>query len=155
MKAKDATSFTLAHQLMTFTHKRMKISYKHFLALLCGACYLFSPALFANTLHFKGIEDLSEQEIGYVVFKQLCQEMGLKVDIELLPANRAERAVSAGLAAGEIMRIYSYGENNDQVVRVPTPYYALKTTAFALANNDEARDLLYKLEQANVGIVRG
>ncbi|WP_394130695.1 substrate-binding periplasmic protein [Shewanella maritima] len=141
MKANRASKLTLLCKIL--------------LGLVCGLFSLFSSALLSNTLHFKGIENLSEQEIGNIVFNQICHEMGLKVKVELLPANRAERAVASGLAAGEIMRIYSYGETNDQVVRVPTPYYSLKTTAFALTNNSQATDLLPKLEEANVGIVRG
>ncbi|MBR9728810.1 substrate-binding periplasmic protein [Shewanella intestini] len=109
----------------------------------------------ANTLHFYGIENLSEQEVGKMVFEEICLQLNLKVRVTLLPADRAERGVLLGNAAGEIMRIDSYGDNKTNVVRIPTPYYSLKTTAFSLTTNLQNQALVHQIEQANIAIVRG
>ncbi|BDX05482.1 ABC transporter substrate-binding protein [Planctobacterium marinum] len=84
----------------------------------------------ATTYHFVAIEHLVEQEIGKIVLPQIYERAGIKITIASLPGKRAEFEATSGLRNGEIMRIYSYGEENPTVRRVPTPYYYLQTMAF-------------------------
>ncbi|NKF49060.1 transporter substrate-binding domain-containing protein [Shewanella sp. WXL01] len=115
----------------------------------------YSAVSKTESLQFNGITDLSEQQVGKIVFKQISQQLELPVEVELIPAKRAEREVNLGDAAGEIMRIYAYGVDNSNVIRVPTPYYSLKTTAFALKDNPHAQRLVNNINQANIGVVHG
>ncbi len=84
----------------------------------------------AEEYHFASIENLVEQEIGRVIIPEIYQKLGIKVSITPLPGNRAQREASNGTKDGEIMRIWSYGNENPSTIRVPTPYYYLETMAF-------------------------
>ena len=95
------------------------------LALLCIASNSF-----AESYHFVSIDKLIEQEIGRVVLPQIYDKLDLSITITPLPGKRAQFEVTSGSRDGEIMRIYSYGEENNTVIRVPTAYYYLETMAF-------------------------
>ena len=82
--------------------------------------------------HFAAIENLAEQEIGKIVLTRIYQELGLNIAITSFAGNRAQHEANSGLKAGEIMRIWTYGTENKNLMRVPTAYYSLTTSAFKL-----------------------
>jgi ABC-type amino acid transport substrate-binding protein len=98
--------------------------------------FTFSPFLFAKEAplfeHYKfaSIKHLIEQEIGRLVLPQIYQNIGLRIIVDALPGNRAQYVANSGNYAGEIMRIWSYGDENKNTIRVPTPYYYLETMPF-------------------------
>ena len=99
---------------------------------------------------FAAIEHLIEQEIGKIILTAIYQELGLKINITSYSGNRAQYAANSGQKAGEIMRIWSYGAENKNLIRVPTPYYSFITSAFTLRNSainiTKAKDLTgYKI----------
>ena len=99
---------------------------------------------------FAAIEYLIEQEIGKIILTAIYQELGLKINITSYSGNRAQYAANSGQKAGEIMRIWSYGVENKNLIRVPTPYYSFITSAFTLRNSTinitKAKDLTgYKI----------
>ncbi|WP_223271736.1 substrate-binding periplasmic protein [Colwellia hornerae] len=60
---------------------------------------------------------------------------------------------NTGQNNGEIMRIWTYGDENKQTVRVPTPYYYLQTMPFSLVSrqiNIVNKDDLKKYKLAKV-----
>jgi ABC-type amino acid transport substrate-binding protein len=89
----------------------------------------------AEEYHFVSIENLAEQEIGRIVLTRIYASMGIDITITPFPAKRAQMLAITGRSVGEIMRIYTYGEENPTVRRVPTPYYYLETTAFIKPNS--------------------
>ncbi len=77
-----------------------------------------------------------EQEVGRVIIPKIYEKLGLTVTITLFPGKRAQAEATSGAKDGEIMRIFTYGENNPTVVRVPTPYYSLETMGFVKKGSD-------------------
>ncbi len=109
--------------------------------LVCGLVVLlcfFTSTVNANSVkaknkadfHFAAIERLVEQEIGKIVLTEIYQQLGFSIEISSFSGNRAQFEANSGQKAGEIMRIWSYGAENKNLIRVPTPYYSLVTAAF-------------------------
>lgn len=126
--------------------------------LLFGAFILsFSFFATAKGYHFASIEKLIEQEIGRIVLPKIYEKVGIDITISPLPGRRAQYVASSGELDGEIMRIWTYGDENPNQIRVPTPYYYLETMAFFLADNDikiESADDLQKYTIAKVSGVK-
>jgi len=104
---------------------------------------------------FASIEYLFEQEVGRVVLPQIYLQLGIDIDITPLPGNRAQYVVNSGSFDGEIMRIWSYGDENSTSLRVPTPYYYLETMAFVRTDSGIKITQAEDLKQFRVGRVRG
>jgi polar amino acid transport system substrate-binding protein len=66
----------------------------------------------------------------------MCQRLGIEVIVIPLPANRAQQEAVYGDTDGEIMRIWSYGIDNPDMIRVPTAYCYLQTGAFIDKDSD-------------------
>jgi hypothetical protein len=129
-----------------------------FLAMTSVSIFAQLPINSANNLHdrtatiaqyyhynFASIELLIEQEVGRIVLKQVYKNIGLNISITPLPGKRAQYAANLGNKDGEIMRIWTYGDENPNSVRVPTPYYYLETMPFVLQGSDikiETREAL-------------
>jgi hypothetical protein len=84
---------------------------------------------------FASIEFLIEQEIGRIVLTQLYKNIGIDISTSPLPGKRAQYVANSGVKDGEIMRIWTYGVENDNTIRVPTPYYYLETMPFVLEHS--------------------
>lgn len=84
----------------------------------------------AETYHFVSIENLAEQRIGKIIIPRIYKKLNKQVTITPLPGKRAHKLAKSGIKDGEIMRIFSYGVENKMLIRVPTPYYHLKTMAY-------------------------
>jgi polar amino acid transport system substrate-binding protein len=106
---------------------------KRILFLTMIYLFLCTPA-FAETFHFASIEKLIEQEVGRLIIPEFYKKLGIQVTITPLPGKRAQSMAVSGQKDGEIMRIWTYGEENKTVFRVPTPYYYLETMAFIKKN---------------------
>lgn len=101
---------------------------------------------------FAAIEHLIEQKIGKIALTQIYQALGLNINITFYSGNRAQYSANTGQKAGEIMRIWTYGAENENLIRVPTPYYSFITSAFTLKNRaisiTKANDLTgYKISR--------
>ncbi|QTL35198.1 substrate-binding periplasmic protein [Pseudoalteromonas viridis] len=99
---------------------------KKYLLLLLLLCNKAS----AGPLQFVSINYLIEQEVGRLVLPQVYHKLNVSIVITPYPGKRAQQLVRSGKRHGEIMRIFSYGEENPHTIRVPTPYYTLETMAF-------------------------
>jgi len=91
---------------------------------------LLSSFSAAQEYHFVSIEKLIEQEVGRIIIPEIYKKLGIKVTISPLPGKRAQSEAVSGELDGEIMRVWSYGEENPTTIRVPTPYYHLETMPF-------------------------
>lgn len=109
----------------------------------------------SNKYEFASIEYLIEQEIGRIVLPQIYQNIGIDITITPLPGQRAQFAANNGSKDGEIMRIWSYGDENVKSIRVATPYYYLETMAFTLKESAILIRSKEDLKNHRLAIVRG
>jgi hypothetical protein len=95
---------------------------------------LIEPENPLKTTHynFASIEYLIEQEVGRIVLPQIYKNIGIEITVTPLPGQRAQFMATTGEKDGEIMRIWTYGIENKQTIRVPTAYYYLETMPFSL-----------------------
>ncbi|MGY5452850.1 substrate-binding periplasmic protein [Agarivorans sp. MS3-6] len=115
-----------------------------------------SSALKATeSVHFAAIEHLFEQKVGIAVLNTVYNKLGISLKVSSLPAKRAQSAAVNGLVDGEVMRVWSYGEQTANMIRVPTPYYSLESTAFYLSTKKASVATLSDLSNCKVAIVRG
>ncbi|MCF6433945.1 transporter substrate-binding domain-containing protein [Pseudoalteromonas sp. MMG022] len=110
---------------------------------------------FAQQYHFAAINHLIEQEVGRIVLTEVYQQLGIQITITPLPARRAHYKAAMGSYDGEIMRIYSYGEETPSVTRVPTPYYYLETMVFTRKDSGIVINTANDLSRYQVVKVRG
>ncbi len=115
----------------------------------------FTMTAWATSYHFAAIEHLAEQEVGKIIITAVYKKLGYDIEISSYPGKRAEHDASKGIKDGEIMRIWTYGDQNPSLVRVPTPYYYLVTTAFI--RKDTQVEIYSKADLAKyrLGRVRG
>lgn len=85
---------------------------------------------YAQQYHFAAISNLYEQEVGEIILTDVYRRAGLEMKVTRMPGQRAIREATSGRVDGEIMRIWSYGIEHPELVRVPTSYYFLETMAF-------------------------
>jgi ABC-type amino acid transport substrate-binding protein len=109
----------------------------------------------ANKYEFASIEYLVEQEIGRIVLPQVYQNIGITIDISPLPGKRAQFEANVGKKDGEIMRIWTYGDENSKSIRVPTPYYYLETMAFILKGSNINIRQKRDIAKYRLGKIRG
>jgi len=127
---------------------------KHFYAFL--AILLFSANCAAQDYRFVSINYLAEQEIGRIVLPQIYKNIGLDISITPYPGKRAQNEAAKGTDYhGEIMRIFSYGNENTNTIRVPTPYYYLETMAFVKTNSPLTILNAEDLKDKKIAKVRG
>ncbi|GIU42683.1 ABC transporter substrate-binding protein [Shewanella colwelliana] len=104
------------------------------LALLLSPVFAADAPLQPN-YRFASIEYLLEQELAREVIPLIYRGLGFSVEVLPLPGNRAQYAAVSGKLDGEVMRIWRYGEEHPTMLRVPTPYYYLKTMPFVRADS--------------------
>jgi polar amino acid transport system substrate-binding protein len=92
---------------------------------------IFPSLCNADEFKYASIEGLFEQKVGEIVLPKIYQKLGLNISIISMPGKRAQMEAIMGRKDGEIMRIWTYGIENPNMVRVPTSYYHLETMAFA------------------------
>jgi hypothetical protein len=105
--------------------------------------------------NFASIELLIEQEVGRIVLTQIYKNIGINITVSPLPGKRAQCSANSGIKDGEIMRIWTYGEENLNTIRVPTPYYYLETMPFVLKNSDILIEQQQDLAKYRLTKIRG
>jgi hypothetical protein len=106
-------------------------------------------------LNLASIELLIEQEVGRIVLPKFYQNIGITVEVTPLPGKRAQHAANSGYQDGEIMRIWSYGEEALNTVRVPTHYYYLETMPFVLKSSGIVIESRQDLAKYRIAKIRG
>ena len=110
---------------------------------------------YAADYSFASIARLIEQRVGEIVLPKIYEKLGLKISVDPLPGKRAQLMATTGKLDGEIMRIWSYGEENPTTIRVPTPYYQLETTAFVRKDSGIHVRTRKDLKRYKIAKVRG
>ena len=99
-------------------------------AVAFGAAAFAGLQASAQDFQFASIEKLIEQDVGRVIMPKVYEKAGYSISITPMPGQRAQQEATTGAKDGEIMRIFTYGEENPTTIRVPTPYYYLETMGF-------------------------
>lgn len=128
----------------------MKILSFFFLFLL-----FLSVRVSAQNLVFARNEKLAEQEVAEIILTNLYKNIGIDIRVEPLPPARAHTQTVYGVYAGEVARIYSYGTEYPQFIRVETPYYYLTTVAFFRKNTKITVKDRDDLKKYRIGIING
>ncbi|UTF51907.1 transporter substrate-binding domain-containing protein [Desulfomicrobium sp. ZS1] len=120
------------------------------LLILC-----YNVALAGGNYTFVRIESLAEQDVAENILTHVYKKTGMDINIIAFPGKRANLEVTTGRADGETSRIYNYGEINTNLIRVPTPYGTLETSAFALKEKKLVIKSIEDLKNFRIAIVRG
>ncbi|UJF21211.1 substrate-binding periplasmic protein [Shewanella sp. OMA3-2] len=116
---------------------------------------LLSSFSHAEEYHFASIESLFEQQVGQIVLPEIYSKLGIDITITPMPGKRAQRAALYGKTDGEIMRIWSYSEENPTMLRVPTAYYQLETMAFVHKDSNIVLKSKVDISKYNILKIRG
>ncbi len=126
-----------------------------FLVSFFSILFISIPPLLAADYNFVSVANLGRQDVAKIILTKIYQKANLKIDIASMPGNRAHKMAVSGEKDGEILRIWSYGQNNPTVIRVPTPYYNLQTVAFGKKNNNIQISAVADLKKYRLAKVRG
>jgi hypothetical protein len=137
------------------------MSWIHCLLLLFALSITAGATTIKNTMNntadieFAAIEGLVDQKIGKLILTDIYQELGLKIQIMSFSSNRAQYEANFGPKAGEVMRVWSYGDINKNLIRVPTPYYSITTSAFSLKKSAITINNIHDLKGCKITRLRG
>lgn len=109
----------------------------------------------ATDYNFVSIVGLYEQQVGEIVLTELYKKLGIEISVQPMPGKRAILEAESGRMDGETMRIWSYGVEHPNTLRVPTPYYQLETMVFHIKDSDIKIKSKQDLEKYSVLKVRG
>ncbi|KZN45025.1 substrate-binding periplasmic protein [Pseudoalteromonas luteoviolacea] len=123
--------------------------------LIAAFFLLFTQPLYGQTYHFVSINYLIEQEVGRIVLTEVYKQLNIQITITPLPGKRAQFEAQTGLKHGEIMRIFSYGDETPTTIRVPTPYYSLETAVFVRTDSNVNIKTAADLHKYHIVKVRG
>jgi hypothetical protein len=127
---------------------------KKYIALIFLVLYSL-PGYCDQPLKFASIEHLAEQEVAAKILCSIYERLGIQISIEPMPGKRAHIECVSGNYDGETARIYSYGNSNPTLMRVPTPYSNLDTTAFALKSKNISIKSKDDLKKYKIVVIRG
>lgn len=125
---------------------------KSLLTILTFLLFFTAHKTLASRLELVSIEGLAEQIAGKQVLREIYNRLNIPIDITPRPAKRAIYETSLGSKDGEILRIWSYGDINPTLIRIPIPIGYIETQAFA------HKDFQFNLKDKNkytYAIVRG
>ncbi len=104
---------------------------------------------------FVRIENLLEQIVAEKIICEVFKKAEIPIEIESYPAKRANILASSGDRDGEIARIWSYGEVNPTLLRVPTAYSSLETAVFCKKSKNIIIKNKNDLKSYRIAVVRG
>ena len=125
------------------------------LLLCCLVWFLGSSAAQGQALRLAANERLAEQFVASRMLRVIYAKAGLNLEIEPMPAARANLETIQGRRDGEIARIAAYGERNPTLIRVDPPYYQLTSRAFWLKSRNATVKDRTELRHYSVGAIRG
>jgi len=108
-----------------------------------------------ETLEFAAIENSPIQDVAILVVEKIFQRIGKPITVERLPAERARSYVYQGIKDGEVLRVYDYGEQNLDALRIPTPYYEVKTISFVEKHSELQINTVSDLYPYRIAKLRG
>lgn len=85
----------------------------------------------ASKMEIVRIEGLAEQIVGEKIIREVYRRLDIPIVIHAMPARRALYESRQDGKDGEMLRIWSYGDTNPALVRIPIPIAYIETQAFA------------------------
>lgn len=113
------------------------------------------PACSAEEYRFVSISGLYGQEVGEIILAEVYKRIGVDIKVSRMPGQRAVIEATSGRVDGEVMRIWSYGVEHPELIRVPTSYYFLESVAFYRKGSGIQVDTVEDLAKYSVLKVRG
>jgi len=125
------------------------------LLLLTISLCIFPNITFSTEFTFSAIDSGRNQKVAAKVLEHVYQKIGHSIVIQSAPAKRAEFSAMSGRTDGEVMRVWDYGVNKTELIRVPTPYSALKTMVFTRTDNNISIKSVADLKDFHIAKIRG
>ncbi|MEL7637198.1 MAG: transporter substrate-binding domain-containing protein [Anaerolineaceae bacterium] len=123
-----------------------------FLALVLYVGVAFSQSTKCQIAYIEGVGD---QDVAIKILGDVFKQAGIPVAFKALPGDRAKAMAIEGTMDGEAARIFSYGEKNPMLLRVPTTYYGLETTAYAKKTSNILIKNKQDLDKYKIAVVKG
>lgn len=126
-----------------------------FLCIILLLIFLMMPvAIYSRErIVLASMEGLSSK-IGIKIITEAYQQIGIEVDVRVVPSERALRIANMGLVDGLATRIWAVGELYLNLVRVPVPVKKLKGVVFTKDLRFEVRNW-ESLRPYKIGILIG
>jgi polar amino acid transport system substrate-binding protein len=142
--------------LLLKTNMEKKMFYNYLLSVCAVVAALFPGSAWSQTTyHFASIASLADQEIAAKMLIPTLKNGGIDIDVEPMPGERARVEATIGRKDGDLGRIFSYGEHNPTMIRVPTPYATNDLVAFALKSKNISVKSKADLAKYKLAIIRG
>lgn len=124
--------------------------------LLCFLIISFYPssATSKETLEFAEIANTPNQVIGGKILQFIYAKLNIKAKIIPLPGSRASFESNKGTLSGEVLRIYSYGEQFPNLIRIEPEIQYIQPTVFS-KNENILINGWDSLSKYRIGIIRG
>jgi ABC-type amino acid transport substrate-binding protein len=106
----------------------------------------------AETLKLITIENAYTPQISAEVLIELYGDLGYELELYSFPSLRAEISAKSGNFIGEASRVWKYGEDNSEMIRVPTPITYIETSIFYRVGNEITINTLNDLSKYKVAI---
>ena len=119
--------------------------------------FLFFKVDYANgneTFDFAKVADTPDQAIGGKILEVIYSKLHIKANIISYPGSRASEEASKGRIAGEVHRIYAYGEQHPTLIRITPAINYIQPTVFSKNINIKI-DGWKSLSKYRIGIIRG
>lgn len=118
--------------------------------------FIFNTSLAETkvTLDIAKIADTPDQDVGAKLLKVIYSRINIDINIIDYPGIRLTEESTKGRVAGEVHRLYIYGERHSTLIRVTPAINYIQPTAFS--NNKNIKIIDWKsLEKYRIGIIKG
>jgi len=132
------------------------VATRHFLLawIVFGLMLGPPPAAADERVTIAGVRSFSEHEPGTVILKEVYRRIGVQLEIERLPAERAPRLANDGVYAGDLQRIDAVKNLYTNLIQVRPPINYLEANAFSVKHDFPVADW-DSLRPYRIGIIRG
>jgi polar amino acid transport system substrate-binding protein len=104
---------------------------------------------------FYFINGLAGQRVAGRLLVDIYKRAGMEVSVEAVPADRAYYLALKDNVDGEVGRTFSYSKRIPTLIRVPTSFTTLDTTAFALKKRNIHVKSKADLSKYHIAMIRG
>ncbi len=110
--------------------KQFKVLVACFLLVFAPHAWVYAQQGKVETIKLNGVHQYAYSILTSQIISLAYERIGIKTDIQYLPAARALANSSNGEVDGEVARIYRVGELYPNLIRVPAPFLSFKGKVF-------------------------
>ncbi|MDA3809995.1 MAG: transporter substrate-binding domain-containing protein [Spirochaetaceae bacterium] len=126
---------------------------KKILTLLFLAVSVFRT--WGHDYTFVALENQIVFEVCSEIIQTLYERLDMEISVVYMPGNRAETESILGSVDGEVGRISTFADGKPELIQVPTSYYQIETTAFALKDRNIQIESPGDLTPYSIAVMRG